>query len=82
MKGSLWRKNAAAAQFRGLWHFGNRRVNVFIYRCKMAVLDRASPWQIGNYGRFSRKQRGTHSSRIRLRAGLGRLAEGFDVGAA
>jgi hypothetical protein len=30
MKGSLWRKNAAAQQFRGLWHFSNKRLLTLI----------------------------------------------------
>jgi len=37
MKGSLWSKNAAAAQFGGLWHFSNKKVNTFIYGPKTAV---------------------------------------------
>jgi hypothetical protein len=39
MKGSLWRKNAASAQFNGVWYFSNSRVNALIYRPKKAVLE-------------------------------------------
>jgi hypothetical protein len=30
MKGSLWRKIAAATQFKVLWHFGNKYALTFI----------------------------------------------------
>jgi hypothetical protein len=62
MKGSLWSKNAAAAQFRGLWHFSNNKVNTFIYSPKTALFDGARLWQIGNFGKFSRNNMGTHLS--------------------
>jgi hypothetical protein len=59
MKGSLWSKNAAAAQFSSLWLFSNKKVNTFIYSPKTAVFDSAWPWQISNYDKFSRNYWGT-----------------------
>jgi len=74
MKGSLWRKNTAAAQFKSLWYFSNRKVNAFIYGPKKAVLDDPQAWQIGNYGRFS-ENAGEHIRPAYVqRPGLGRLA--------